>query len=243
MMLLIDAGNSRIKSGVWADGEVSLLTPVATTVTDPPGDWASIPRPSRVLVSNVAGPAIAAKLAAWTDEAWSLEPWFAQVARECAGVVTCYENPDQLGVDRWLAALGAHDIAAAGAAVVVDAGTATTIDVIDASGTHLGGSISPGVSLMVESLTRNTARLYLETIARTDSVATDTAAAISTGCMDAAAGGIEKVRHTILGLLETEPEWFITGGEAAMLMEVCAIEFRHVPEIVLRGLALAGRTP
>lgn len=238
-MLLVDAGNSRVKSGLWTDDSLSLLGTIETHANDAPADWGSIPRPSRVFVSNVAGAAVAAKLRNWVQAAWSIEPTFAAVRREAAGVVTRYEDVSQLGVDRWLAALGGYDLAR-GAVAVVDAGTAITLDIVNADGVHLGGSIAPGLSLMVESLTHNTARLRLETIERTDSVATNTAAAISTGCIDAVAGGIERMRDKVDELLGGEPRWIITGGEATMIMELCAVRFQHAPDLVLRGLALAA---
>jgi type III pantothenate kinase len=239
-MLLVDAGNSRIKSGVWERGTITPLSPIDTEAKAPPNDWQRIDRPSSVAISNVAGATVAAKLAAWADAAWSVEPIFAAVRREAAGVSTRYESIEQLGVDRWLAALAGYAIAD-GAAVIVDAGTATTIDLVEDDGAHLGGSIAPGLSLMVASLTRNTARLRLDSIERVDRVATNTNAAISTGCIDAVAGGIERMRQRAQALLGREPPWIITGGEAAMVMEICEIEFRHVPDLVLRGLVLAAR--
>lgn len=238
-MFLIDAGNSRIKSGLWDDGSIAYVSAIETAAAAPPAHWQTLERPSSVAVSNVAGAAIAAKLTAWVAALWSIEPTFVTVRREAAGVVTRYDNVEQLGVDRWLAALAAFRIAG-GAAGVIDAGTALTVDVVDGDGVHLGGSISPGLSLMVESLTRNTARLRLDSIERTDSVATNTTNAISTGCSDAVAGGIERIRQRVKELLGGEPLWIITGGEAPSVMEIAKIEFRHVPDLVLRGLALAA---
>jgi type III pantothenate kinase len=238
-MLLIDAGNTRIKSGFWDRGSISSLTAIATTADAPPADWQSLSAPSRVVISNVAGAAIATKLAAWIDTAWSLEPDFVIVRQNTAGVVTRYDDVEQLGVDRWLAVLAGYRLSV-GAVGVIDAGTALTVDIVDGNGVHLGGSISPGLSLMVDSLTRKTARLRLDPIERTDSVATNTAAAISAGCIDAVAGAIERIRYKAQALLAMEPKWIITGGEAPKVMEVCAVEFEHVPDLVLRGLVLAA---
>ena len=238
-MLLIDAGNTRIKYGLRDRGSLSTVTAIATEAAAPPADWQSLAPPSRVAISNVAGAAVAAKLAAWVNAAWSLEPDFVVVRRSAAGVVTRYEDVEQLGVDRWLAVLAGYQISA-GAVGIIDAGTAITVDIVDRSGVHLGGSISPGLSLMVDSLTRNTARLRLDSIERTDSVATNTAAAISMGCIDAVVGGIEGIRHKAQELLGIEPRWIITGGEAPKVMEICTVEFEHVPDLVLRGLALAA---
>jgi len=241
-MLLIDAGNSRIKSGFWDGTSIASMATVETDTSASPDDWQRCGRPLRVLVSNVAGDEVARKLTAWVKATWSLEPTFVGVRRDAAGVVTQYENPEQLGVDRWLAALAAYKIAA-GAVAVIDAGTALTVDIVDRHGRHLGGSISPGVALMVASLTRNTARLSLDSIEHTDSVATNTAAAISMGCIDAVAGGIDKMRQKVRARLAAEPLWIITGGEAPIIMDISPVEFRHVPDLVLRGLVLVANDP
>src|SRR5690606_11778764 len=61
-----------------------------------------------------------------------------------------YADPNELGTDRWLAALAAF--AAHGAAVVVQCGTAITADAVDASGRFLGGAIAPGLRAMAAGL-------------------------------------------------------------------------------------------
>ena len=44
-------------------------------------------------------------------------------------------------------------------AIIIDFGTATTFDVIGNGGAYLGGIISPGVNLSIESLYKSTSRL------------------------------------------------------------------------------------
>ena len=85
-------------------------------------------------------------------------PEFASSTDTAAGVRNGYSNPAQLGVDRWLAVIGAFH-RHRDACCVVDAGTALTIDGVDATGQHLGGFIVPGPRLMVESLLTGTSDL------------------------------------------------------------------------------------
>lgn len=238
MILLVDAGNSRIKSAIWDGESLSTLHPISTLSDMPPADWSKLLMPDRVAISNVAGAKVASKLNAWVAAAWSLEPTFASVQSPVAGVTTCYDNPTQLGVDRWLGAIGGYHVVG-GAVAVVDAGTAITVDVVDRNGSHLGGTIAPGLALMIEGLTRKTAHLHLESVKHTDSVATDTATAISMGCIGALAGGIERMQYKVRELFGAEHEWLITGGEAQQVMDLCLAEFRHIPDLVLRGLAVA----
>lgn len=238
MILLVDAGNSRIKSGHCGGGDIAPLEPVATASPNPPPAWRELPTPARVLVSSVAGADVNATIEQWVAQLWSLDPEFASVQATAAGMTTRYDHPAQLGVDRWLAALAGFHLAR-GAACVIDAGTALTIDVVDHGGVHLGGSIAPGLALMVDSLTRNTAHLKLDAFAATDSLATNTAAAISGGCRDAFAGGIERMYAKIRRELGAEVPWFVTGGEAQTILDSCAMPMQAVPDLVLRGLAIA----
>ncbi|MEQ9310141.1 MAG: type III pantothenate kinase [Balneolaceae bacterium] len=56
-----------------------------------------------------------------------------------------YETTESLGIDRYLACLGAKSKTSK-AAVVIDAGSACTIDYIDEKGVFRGGVIMPGLS-------------------------------------------------------------------------------------------------
>ena len=237
-MLLIDAGNSRIKSAAYINGAIVRYAPVATESPSPPVQWKEAETPASVVVSNVAGVAVAAKLTRWTLDAWAMIPTFVQVRRRAAGMRTQYDDPTKLGVDRWLAALAAYRLAGR-AVVVVDAGTAITLDVVSGSGVHLGGSISPGLKLMIDSLTHNTAGLRADSIEQIEGIATNTASAISTGCIDAVVGGIERATRAIAASLDATPAWVITGGGATEIMKYCHIEFRNVPDLVLQGLVFA----
>jgi len=55
---------------------------------------------------------------------------------------------EQLGVDRWLAVIGARSLVREGALVCVDIGTAATVDYLDIDNVFQGGVIIPGPKLM-----------------------------------------------------------------------------------------------
>lgn len=62
-----------------------------------------------------------------------------------------YESPQTLGLDRFLACLGAFKESQS-AVIVIDAGTALTVDLMDENGVFQGGTISPGLKLWEQSL-------------------------------------------------------------------------------------------
>ena len=94
----------------------------------------------------------------WVSINWACETIFAKVESSAAELRNGYEQPQQMGVDRWVAMLAAWERHHA-AACIVDCGTAITLDVVSESGHHLGGVIAPGISLMHEALASRTAQL------------------------------------------------------------------------------------
>lgn len=74
------------------------------------------------------------------------------------GIVNGLPNPDQVGADRLVNALGAVR-AHSGNLIIVDSGTATTFDVVSDAGVFEGGIISPGINLSVRALHEAAARL------------------------------------------------------------------------------------
>src|SRR5207249_3877359 len=71
------------------------------------------------------------------------------------------EVSEHVGIDRLLTALAARTVAQPRPVVVVTIGTAVTADLVDPSGTFLGGAIFPGPQLMARSLHEYTAKLPL----------------------------------------------------------------------------------
>ena len=195
MLLLVDAGNTRIKWAVAHDGAapgdwIASGAVLHAELNHLPASWQAF-RITRAIVANVAG----AKL---RDQLQLMIPasdvtWFASVP-ELAGLHNGYRNPAQLGADRFAAAIGARSLRPAQALVVATCGTATTIDAVSADGRFIGGMIAPGLGLMASSLARNTAQLPQVAPGETLSAgfADNTDDAIVAGCLDAQVGAIER---------------------------------------------------
>ncbi len=112
-----------------------------------PGIWTTAlfesgQRPSRVLVSNVAGPEMAKTLTRLAKKRFRVNVEFVTAAQEFHGLTNGYLDPSLLGADRWLGLIGAWTKVRS-ALCVVDAGTAVKFDSVDANGQHLGGLIVP----------------------------------------------------------------------------------------------------
>ena len=239
-VLLVDIGNTRVKAALLRADEIMLLPPAATRSDAAFASWAVhvATAPSRLLVSNVAGAEVAMHLVRFARERWALEPEFALPVQQRAGMTTRYREPQRLGVDRWLAALAAWR-ETRGPVCVIDVGTALTVDVVLADGTHLGGLIAPGPDLLRTSLTRGTAQLESDGLGLVAGFADNTRDAISLGCTDALGGLFIRVAERLAHLdPRAQFRWYLTGGAAPLVEALLPVPALHVPDLVLRGLAV-----
>ncbi|MES2757807.1 MAG: type III pantothenate kinase [Pseudomonadota bacterium] len=241
MLLLIDAGNTRVKWALAADGAPLGQWLEAGAVTHAeldrlPAAWQRH-GVTRATVSNVAGARLRDQLQRMLPA--SAIDWFASTPA-LAGVRNGYRSPSQLGCDRFAAAIGAHALEPGKALVVATCGTATTIDALTADGVFLGGMILPGLGLMAASLARNTAQLPHIVPGDIDAAgfADNTDDAILSGCLSAQAGAIERA----VGLLGANV-CILSGGAAPYIAPVLAARsytLRMVDNIVLVGLHAAA---
>jgi type III pantothenate kinase len=233
-ILALDAGNSRIKWGLWADRGFIAQGAVPTDRAGELADaWHMLARPTRAIGSCVAGAAVRAAIDAVLAP-WRVVPeWIASRASQC-GVRSLYAEPTQLGTDRWAALVGARSTFPE-ACVVVDAGTAVTVDALSASGEFLGGLILPGLDLMASSLARGTAGLA-RAAGRIEVFPRSTADAISSGAAHAVCGAIDRMRAALQGAGETAPRIVLSGGTGQILAPHLAPPVSLVPTLVLDGL-------
>ena len=138
-ILLIDQGNTRLKWVLARDGEIdenSAGHGDLETFMQAFRPQTSI-HPGSVLLSSVAGKDDARALADFCESWWNLKVQSLESTQQRGGTRNAYREPKMLGVDRWLAIVGA--VARHGKPVVIwDLGTATTLDAVDQSGQHLG---------------------------------------------------------------------------------------------------------
>lgn len=241
MNLLIDIGNSRIKWAIENDGMLSVACSNSTAHCDFASDcderWSNIEKPDKVVVSNVAGPNIQARLDNWLNNRWGLtsDPLIPQ--KSAFGVINGYKDPDKLGADRWaclLAVKNNFDLPAC----IVDCGTAITVDYIDISGNHKGGLIIPGLKLMERSLVDHTYDIA-QVAESTDSLlGQDTSSGIIQGSLLAVCGMIEKIQTLLAQDHPKLPHLILTGGEASRVTAYLQRPHNAVPDLVLRGLAV-----
>ena len=187
-----------------------------------------------------AGAGVDQRLAAAARRVSGVVPEFVASTRRLGGVRTAYAEPWRLGVDRFVAVIGAHALRPHRAVCVVDVGTAMTIDLVDARGRHVGGAIIPGPHLMVESLLRNTSGILKRSGGKSAGrslFARNTRSAIELGARYAAAAVVDRAVTEARAALGVSPRVLLTGGAAPAIHPLIRSAHSNVPDLVLRGLA------
>ena len=246
--LLIDIGNSRLKWCVVRGGRLGrqqALDLVGRGLPDLAALLESAAGATSVVVSSVAGTARDRALSRAVRAAGLPAPRFVASESRTAGVTNGYRDPWRLGVDRWMAVIGAWHDAGCRAVCVVDIGTATTVDVVDAKGRHRGGLIVPGPALMTHSLLAGTrgiaSRAQGGRRAASTGLGRDTASALQRGARLATAALVARAARDARREQGRGCLVYLTGGGAKDVLPLLDIEVRHQPDLVLRGLAiLAG---
>ncbi len=267
-LIAVDVGNSRIKIGKFDRvGGLALPEPIDVIGLS--------------IENHRSGQFNAADLNAWCDENVANESnWFVGSVHRAAGhqlilaviawarqsefncpirqlthadipLTIRVDEPEQVGIDRLLAAFAAnrlrqHDRAA----IVVDIGTAITVDLLDADGAFAGGAILPGVAMAAHALSDHTDALPRVGTNRLESpplaLGKSTTSAIQSGLYWGAIGAIRELISQLSMNLSASPELFLTGGASKQVAESLARHgtLHHVPHLVLAGIALVdGQTP
>jgi len=240
--LLIDAGNSALK---WAVTDAHDFSNMRTKyyTDEVTADffiecWKSLDKPITIIACCVAQNQIWQALVMACDELWKMDIHKVESLSEGYGLVNGYDIASDLGSDRWCAMIGAYHVVDS-AFIVVDAGSALTIDMVNESGQHLGGYISPGVNTMKKSLGMHTAQVKVDTD-QTSSPSLSLARSTKE-CVEA--GIYLSVVKMIESVFEKESEQvkslqcFITGGDAKLIANLLSFKCVMMPDIVLRGLA------
>jgi type III pantothenate kinase len=148
-----------------------------------------------------------------------------------------YATPKTLGLDRIAAAVGAWHMADRNPVLAVDMGSCITFEFVDEASVYRGGAISPGLKMRASAMNSFTARLPLvELKTKPDSLTGDS----TVSCMQAGiwygvefelAGQIESYRLKI-----PEIKAYICGGDSQSFESLAKDHIFVVPNLVLHGL-------
>jgi type III pantothenate kinase len=248
MLLTVDVGNTNINIGVFDGSKLKATWRVATGVHRMPDEYASL------LLNLFDRQGIDASQitdAILCSVVPTLVGVFEEVCRRYlkvlplvvesgvkTGVRICLDNPREVGADRVVNAVAAHQLYG-GSVIVIDLGTATTFDAVSEDGDYLGGAIAPGIAIATEALFTRTAALpRVELTHPKRAVGRNTVAAMQSGIVFGYAGLIEGIVARIQQEMGGKAKVVATGGYAELLArETQVIEVVN-PDLTLVGLRL-----
>jgi len=236
MIALLDIGNSRVKYCLLHDGERTSQCAVMNNVVSNNFLTENFADVDKIIVSNVGYKKLTDTISAWCDANKVVyQQIFSELKKNT--VTSGYENPNQLGIDRWLALVGAAHLYPNKNLLIIDAGTATTIDFLTAAGQHQGGWILAGIKMLVSSVLTETNqvtanRVEKESLAfgiNTSENVHNAAWAATVGAINLAVSKIQK-QGVVLNKI------IITGGNGHILASVIPQKTTVLAELVFDGL-------
>ena len=155
------------------------------------------------------------------------------------GINIKYDNPKEVGADRIVNAVAAHEIYKR-PLIIIDFGTATTFCAVTKNGDYLGGTICPGLRIASEALFQKAAKLpRIELIKPETIICKNTVTSMQSGIIYGYIGQVEylvlKMKKEMMEKGESEPLVVATGGLATLI----AGESSSV-NIINRNLTLEG---
>ena len=255
-MLVIDAGNSRIKLGridpfpadarslpacrAWAAHECGRSIDAAAIESVGPGSEAAC-------ISGSNPREIDRILREWPAAFPSPR---VLLDRSQFPITIDVDFPEKVGIDRLLNAMAANVVRQADQpAILISSGTATTVDYVNAAGDFCGGAILPGFDLCAKALHEYTALLPLiemssiiDEMDAPPQLGRNTEAAITSGLYWGHVGAVKELMRRLMlaGDPHREPLILLTGGAAPLLFPHLPTIVRHEPHLSLQGLAIAA---
>lgn len=155
-ILLVDIGNTYIKFCPLAniEGDIQVTDSIKTLIAHiQTGQF------KKIWLASVSRQDLTEQIIT-TCASLNIKFQEAQSEANAFGIKNSYQDAQKMGVDRWLAMVGATKLTKKPFAVI-DAGTAITCDFV-ADGQHLGGWIAPGFDTMKAALVKNTTKVFAD---------------------------------------------------------------------------------
>jgi type III pantothenate kinase len=230
-LFLLDAGNTRLKAALYGPGEDRIFREFLNSDTggieNLLRDWGRFP--TMVCSSRGNEASLRASLSGssvyFLD--WEMVPGFRPA----------YAQPETMGKDRLASIAGALARFPGRALCVADAGTCLTTDFLSPEGLHLGGTISPGLEMRLQSLQAFTGSLpRVAAAGPLPGLGNSTETCIRSG----AAGGLILELDSLVSSTRARFglvfELVLTGGDAKFLADRLKTDNFVAPHLVFEGL-------
>jgi type III pantothenate kinase len=213
--LVVDIGNSRIKTGVFEGKNLLKKATVFPLTAHELFHKATEFAVNNIIVSSVAAPDDS--LLEEVRQQFRVVEFDHKMALP---FVNTYQTPETLGKDRLAAVAGAIALFPGSACVIIDGGTCIKYELLTADGRYLGGNIAPGLRMRTRAMHHFTARLpEVETVLPGSPVGFSTVSALQNGAFRGLLLEVAGFVQTFEQHLGTTLKVVFTGGDASFLME------------------------
>ncbi|CBZ05423.1 type III pantothenate kinase [Clostridium botulinum] len=241
MILVLDVGNTNIVLGIYKNKELIANWRLATDNKRTADEYGiqvielfshnnlSFSDIEGVIISSVV-PNIMYSLEHMISKYFNIKPIIVGPGVK-TGINIKYDNPKEVGADRIVNAVAAHEIYKK-PLIIIDFGTATTFCAVTKEANYLGGTICPGIKISSDALFDKAAKLPRVELVKTPGViCKNTVASIQSGIIYGYAGQVDyivsKMKKEMMYLGEEEPFVVATGGFAKLISE----ESKSIDEI------------
>lgn len=248
MLLVVDAGNTQTHFGAY-DGDRLVEHWRFATIGTSTADELGATLRNLLELRGIGLADLDASILSSTVP--RLEPEWQQVARSYlghemlavgpglrTGMPIRIDDPRELGADRLVNAVAAHD-RLGGPCIAVDFGTAVNYDAVSSSGEYLGGVIAPGIEISLDALTSRGAKLpRIDLVEPRSTIGKGTVEAIRSGIIYGYASQVDGVVARIRAELGARAPTIATGGLASLIVPFCE-SIDHADDLLtLTGLRL-----
>ncbi len=237
-MLLIDSGNTSFKCRFIAADGVSERVFDNQRAADQVafGDYLQGLPVTNIYLASVASLVVRQRIQDSIQQHTSAQLHILETQPELGGVRNGYLDYRQLGVDRWLALLGAHAISHHDA-IIIDAGSAITIDLLSQRQGHLGGAILPGFRCDPRRFEQLFPAIDFSELDNTDAPpGCSTRQCLRPQQTPASSQRIANIIERWRRYLQTPLEILLCGQDARLAAQALPQPFRIEPDLVFTGM-------
>lgn len=246
MILAVDIGNSNIVLGCFEDNEIKFVERLSTNQNSTALEYTVLIK-TILELNNLSehifdGAIISSVVPSVTqtvrDAVLRLTGQHAMIVGPGmkTGLKIMLDNPAQLGSDRVADAVAAVNHYPC-PMIIIDMGTATTISVIDREKNFLGGMITPGLRVSLDSLTKRTSQLPKISLDPPKKViGTNTIDCMKSGIIYSSASSIDGIIDRIQEELGEKCTVISTGGLANSIIPFCRHDIIIDDQLLLKGL-------
>ncbi len=170
---------------------------------------------------------------------FKIEP-FVVNAKIKTGLSLNYDNPNEIGADRIVNAVAAHQLYGdKGNLIIIDFGTATTFCALLPTGEYLGGAIAPGIGISTEALFQKAAKLpRIELVKPPKTICHNTIEAMQSGVLFGFVGQMDGLITRMKAELGGQAFVVATGGFGHLMASESANVDVVEPFLTLEGLKI-----